>query len=317
MKRILVFAEHDWTSPRAGPSAHYLHRVLTELARQGHYTAVVSQQGPPWTRRKRRAVEVVDGVQLARIGFRAVQNWTSRTVLTRMMRQEKMDAYDAVLDGLPGAPLARRFGAGFPVIPLVFERCPRNAMHLPEGPILLTTAHATAVLGGMGIPGNALIHAPFAPDGDEPGEGGGEPRGIAAAARNSPRLVRLVRAAAAGPVTELRVMPGMPFPADALDGTEALGVCLPGAEYAAIDFARRGVVPVLPDTTWGTALATELGLDPVRMRRASLAGALDTALDSEARARTAARLQTAVRERSWATTASLVLATVENLAVSG
>jgi hypothetical protein len=322
MRRILVFAERCWTSPRAGATEHYLQRVLAALAGEGHYTAVVTRQEPPWRPRKPPAIEIVDGVQVARIGLGATQPWVARVLLTRMHQQGKASAYDAVLDALPGAPVARRLGEDLPVIPFVFERAPRQALALPEGPVLTGTHVATEVLQAAGVPGNLLVHAPFASDTVEAGSVVKDD-GVCIVRRPGRRhnaWSRMVaRAARPARTREVLVQPGTTPAVDAVGSGGGLGVCLPGAEFAAYDLAALGQLPLLPDTPWGRALAEELGLPLLHWpwRAGPLAHALRRWTNDDA-GRAAAReaAQANLATRDWSSTAGMVLATVENNADS-
>lgn len=156
MKQILFFCVRDWLHPRAGGVERYVHEVCLGLADSGHYVAWVSSSFPLFGRVKRPRTEIVDGIQLARLGV-----WPLYRLMAGMFLKNKATArYDVIIDCVNGKPLAIADKTDVPVVPLVFNLHRKvYAAEDPPGPVIAATNEARLQLIDAGLPEDLIVQA--------------------------------------------------------------------------------------------------------------------------------------------------------------
>ena len=339
MERILVFCGRDWMNPKAGPVEHYLHEVFSRIARWGHYVLFISHthQFVRVQRRRPAEMEVVDGIQIARLGPRALFRMMSGMLLDRIhTNRNTVTAFDVVVECVTNRPMMLADHTDTPVIPLVFDLSPRlRASHDPPGPLIAATDRARQKLIHAGFSEGFIVRAPYGADcGLRPSQ---------ASRAQKPRLAvfgnvsRALRAALAllnkdGISIDVDVIgPRKPRRAPAsitcqgpLTSTERariyqrawLGLCAAGAEHEALEMGAWG----LPAICFDNAGAREhVGHDRTGflvtdrdarglaecLRRLVQDDALRRQLGNQGRLR--------AEGQTWNRTAGLVLAAIENL----
>lgn len=165
MKRILVFCGRDWRDPKAGDPQRYMHEVLRRLAAQGHYVVWVcpSYRNGFWRGRRPVSLEVVDGIQVARLGARILYRTMAGMFLSRLGERSQTSApFDAILDCVSRRPLDLADKTDTPIIPVVFGLSPRlRADAQPPGPVIAASWEAREALLRSGLPEKFIVTAPF------------------------------------------------------------------------------------------------------------------------------------------------------------
>lgn len=95
--QILVFNWLDWVNPRSGGAEVHLHEVFGRLARSGHGVTLVASG---WRGAHHR--EMVDGIEVHRVGGRESYFWRARRHYRRALSDRH---FDVVVEDLNKAPL--------------------------------------------------------------------------------------------------------------------------------------------------------------------------------------------------------------------
>lgn len=291
MLRILVLSPVDWRRDGLDCRASYLRETTLRIARQGHYvTAACPGPGIASLRRARTpTVEVVQNVQMVRMGVAAAYRLYAETFVARLAGSGKLARlYDVIVDAVHTRPLAlRRATRKTPVVPLVFS-LRRGVLpeELGDGPVLVTSADAKREALRAGVGEDQVVRVPFGmgwsasdPDGDAalPDDAPGPCR-IIAVTSNPARLARALGAIDGGPsdATALIVARQPTGPnARSADGIRVVAwngdaptlsawlarsphrpdvaYCGRGFETTAPLFTAMGVPVVCPDTRCGRA----------------------------------------------------------------
>lgn len=163
MHRILVLARRDWRRARPRGPEQFLHTLTTLMAEQGHFVAVVSARPRLLLGRREQPVEVVDGVQLARLDVPLPYRRLMSMLLSRMAAGGKFKTFNVVVEFVQGRSLPIGRYTGLPLLPVVFQG--RGQKQIPEhdGPIVAASPVAAEELLDAGLPANRLVRA-FADD---------------------------------------------------------------------------------------------------------------------------------------------------------
>lgn len=169
MKRILVLSPRDWLHPRAGAFEHYLREVFTRIALAGNYVALYCCNYRPDSPfgRKAAQLQIVDGVQIARLGSYPFYRMLVSMVLRRLCRNGgKLGPFDVIVDCINGTPLPIADYVATPVVPLVFRLgAGITADPEPPGPIVAVGENARCDLVRAGVMDDFIMSAPYAADG--------------------------------------------------------------------------------------------------------------------------------------------------------
>jgi len=168
MKRILVFCARDWLNPQAGRVEQYVHEVCVRLAAQCNYVAWVAQSFPLFGHGVRRPrTELVDGIQIARLGMRPLYRLMAGMFLARIEKTNNGPTrFDAIIDCVTGYPLPITEKTQIPVVPLVFNLSPKiQASEEPPGPVIAATDEARRQLLRAGFPESFIVQAVDGMDG--------------------------------------------------------------------------------------------------------------------------------------------------------
>ena len=338
MKGILVFSRRDWLHPKAGPIEDYVHQVFSRIAAQGNYVAVVCQRHP-LLRPRRPQTERVDEIQIARLGSPLLHGVLVGMFLSRLGREEGLTSrLDVAVDCVSGKPLPVAAHVDVPVVPVVFNLARRvRVSDTPPGPMVAATEQARDQLQRRGLSENFVVYAPYGVDTAlfRPSPES-TPSPTLVALENAPACLRKALAILAREginiQAEVRGRHAHWFHRGAVAHEERpreraalyahawLGYCGPGHEGCALEMGAAGLPVIGPATDAGRA-AIEEGATGLRFAPGNaeqLAACLRRLLKDEMLRR---RLSVAGREHaeglSWDRTASLVLATIENLEPRG
>ena len=128
---ILVFNWLDRLNPRAGGAEVHLHEVFGRLARSGHRVTLVSSA---W--RGASAREIVDGIEVHRVGGRESYWWRARQHYRRHLRDRHVDV---VVEDLNKAPLYTPAWVDPPVVLIVHHLFGRAAFLSATPPVAMAT----------------------------------------------------------------------------------------------------------------------------------------------------------------------------------
>ena len=339
MKRVLLLYGRDWLNPESGAVEHYLHEVFARIVGYGHSVAWVAQNDPPWPFSRRTPaprIEIVDGIKIARLGMRYFHRTMVGMLLHRLAQNGKFKRdFDAVIDCVTGYPMSVE-QAPVPVVPLVFQLSPKvRPSETPPRPVIAATEHARTQLAQAGIPDARIVRAPYGVDPEIYTPGAAHADGpILAAVDREPRcfagaLKRLPSPAAlpqihliggalnrAGGEPIHQHLFGAGEQRAALYNRASMGYCGVGLESEALALAACGVPVVCPATPAGReyVIHDQTGLLFEPGNRNELAAQLARlAKDELLRRRLSVRARERAKAMSWDRTASLVLATIENL----
>ncbi len=342
MLRILVLCARDWQHPRAGGVERYVYEVFRRIAGEGNYVAWLCQNhgGIPFVGRQPETLEQVDGIQIARLGHRALYRAMTGLFFSRMTKPGSvLRQFDVVIDCVTGRPFPVAKYTATPVVPIVFRLSPGlYASNDAPGPVIAPTELAGLELRSAGVPRRHIVRAPFGagPTADEAPVTGDDTPSIAAFVNTTQpfakAMARLARrdsrpsAVVYGPVRrpggriQLRA-PGSvtEFPASGMD-LPRIAYCGEGCEWRALDFAGAGIPVLCPDTDLGREFVRhgETGLLHRSRDAADLAERLQSLLrDETLRHRLGRQAMAESHETTWDRSASLVLAAIENLCHSG
>lgn len=322
MKRILAFCPREWRDPKAGFVEHYVHEVLRRLAEQGHYVVWVCHNYRALARRPKRLLplEMADGIQMARLGARVLYRPMARMFLTRLRdRANTLAPFDVVLDCITHRPLDIASKTETPVIPLVFGMDARiRADANPPGPAIAVSDKVRDTLLRSGLGRNFIVTAPYGAS--EEVETARTETPLLVVAGNGRRVLSGAVARFQGEVGGLavRLLNARDWAAGIGPAGLAgawMGYCAPGAEYLALEMGAAGL-PVVCAATEAAREYIEDGVTGLLAaeKSAALAAAFHrAATDEEWRERSVTRARLRAKTQSWNTTASLVLATIENL----
>jgi hypothetical protein len=340
MLRILVLCARDWQHPRATGVERYVYEVFRRVAAEGNYVVWLCQNhgGIPLMRPRAQTLEQVDGIQLARLGAKALYRAMTGLFFSRMAGSDGvLRQFDVVVDCVTGRPFPVSKYTATPLVPIVFRLSP--GLQEPLGPIIAPTEQACSDLRNAGVPRGHVIRAPFgcaecplpfsANATETPSITGfvesAQPFSRAMR-RLSARFERPVEGTVAGParglmphVRQLNAVSVVGLPLAQVSGAW-VAYCGEGCEWRALDFADAGIPVVCPDTPLGREFvkAGETGLLHCARDSAHLADVLESLLrDETLRRRLANEAKSRVPEASWDRSASLLLAALENLCYSG
>ena len=340
MERVIVFCGRDWLHPKAGPVEHYMYEVFSRIARWGHYVLFVSHthQIVRLQRRCSAEMEVVDGIQIARLGPRALFRMMSGMLLDRIhTTSNTVTAFDAVIECVTRRPMMLAKHTDTPVVPLVFDLSPRlRASEDPPGPLIAASETARQKLRRAGFPEGFVVRAPYGADcSSRPSPGtraaiptlavfGSVPRTLRAAlARLNKEGVRIdVDVIGAGEPGRSRSRMTYHGPLSAPERTGIyqrawFGFCVAGQEHEALEMGARSL-PVICSDMAGAREYVEhdrTGFvlpdrDAARRLAEDLRG---LAQDEALRRRLGTQGRLRAEGQSWNRTAGLILATIENL----
>lgn len=335
MKRLLVFCKTDWLHPGAGLVEHYAHEVLSRIADEGHYVAWVAHRPPsmgPGGQRPR--VEVVDGIQVARIGMHRFYHTMMKMFLSSLTRRGPIaDRFDLVLDFITHRPIDVAPYTEVPVIPVIFGLKARvHAAPDPPGPIIVPDEANRQRLRAAGVPSKFIVRAPVGVDGrllDMSPDSPAVPR-VAVFDRRPHRVLRaLSRLHGTGCVPEAVVHPHRrlyrrapnTIPAPASQWGEncrnaTVAYCGIGMEHKSLVAQALGIPVLLPDTPAAREYVAggETGLLHPPRGTKDLAEKLHVLLTEQTLRDTLGnRARQEACNRTWDKTARLILATIENL----
>ena len=349
MKGFLILCSRDWLHPKSGAVEHYVHEVFSRVARRGYYVAWVSHQHfvPGSGAKPSRKPGLADGIQIARLGFRAFYRTTATLFVSRMMKSGMLaDKFEAVIDCVNGRPLSFDNVSDVPVMPLVFRlRRGIKASEAPPGPVIAATATAHHQLAAAGLPEEYIVRAPYGVDCElysppDTLDGAGlaeaapvvavdeRPKCLLGALKRLQREGLAPRVNLLGNRTQpprlrgsgkelLAYRPMMDPVARAPSYREArLGYCGPGHEMEALAFAACRVPAICPATPAAEEFVEngETGLLHPPGNAAVLADLIRRLITDDAlRNRLAANAYKRAQGTTWDKTAGLILATIRNL----
>jgi len=334
MKRILVFSSRDWLDPKAGPVEHYVHAVFSWIAAQGNLVVFVSHQAGflPLGKRRRPRMEIVDDMQIVRLGIRPVYRRMTKLLLSRLQKTGKLGSkFDVLVDVVDGLPLSLPEGLEIEVLPLVFRLDPRvAASEQPPGPVIAATQHAAEQIARAGFPLSHIVLAPFGASGlvvsDREAAApmlvivGGKPVLLRRALRLLQKKGDRVSVSWCG-VPRRRRGGAVKLPQGCAQDGEAwrgawIVYCGAGSEWSALEVGASGLPVICPATAEGREFVEhgETGLLVAPDRPHELADCFHLLLeDSSLRRRLAENARRRAQERTWNQTAGLILAAIENL----
>ena len=320
---------------------HYLHEVFARLAAQGHQVLWIAHNHGLFAR-KSPQLEIVDLIQIARLGSPLVYEITANLFLKRLKRADtSIGPFDAMFECIKKAPLGLQDHAIAPLLPLVFNLKPSiHASDSPPGPVIAATSVARGRIMAAGIPESFVIRAPFGADSSFYSAGKNRATSPLLAVveqsagwfHRDPIYKACQLARRAGVLFDVEVLSehkprGLPqgFIWRLDEGPETrrelfqrawVGYCGTGAEHEALAMAACGLPVICP--------ATERGREYVEPERngllftvrnvQELADRLEQLMKDEVMLKRLSRHARAWAEsQSWDRTASLVLAAVENL----
>ena len=342
MKRLLVFYKRDWLHPKAGWKEHYLHEIFARIAAQGNHVLWVAHNHG-LGKRKSPQLEIVDLIQIARLGSSYLYELTAGMFLKRLKQSNaSIGTFDALFECIDHAPLNLHEHTSTPVVPLVFSlKSSVHASDSPPGPVIAATTVARGRIIMAGIPESFIIRAPFG--GDPVFWSEGKKRAssplLAVVAPNSGWFYRdpIYRACqqlkqmgisfdaeVLSPRKPRYLPPGFVWCAD--DGPEScralfqrawVGYCGAGAEQDSVAMAACGLPVLAPATEQGREFIEEerngFLFSPGKSQ--ALANRLKPCFEDEVlRKRLSHHARSWAENQSWDRSASLVLAAVENLA---
>lgn len=339
MLRILVLCARDWQHPRATGVERYVYEVFRRVAAEGNYVAWLCQNhgGIPLVHPQSQTLEQVDGIQIARLGAKALYRAMTGLFFSRMTGPDGvLRQFDVIVDCVTGRPFPVAKYTKTPLVPIVFQLSP--GLRALDGPIVAPTELAWRELLEAGVPSRHIIRAPFGCTeySDRVPIAPAETPSLAAFVNGAQPLSRALRRLTGRQVNSLKctvVGPTRGFPKGVhwlrpvrsdqmpIDDMERAWVayCGEGCEWRALDFANLGIPVVCPDTAEGREVvrAGETGVLHRSRDSMHLAEVLDALFQDEIVRR---RLARQARERadgaSWDRSASLVLAALENLCYS-
>ena len=144
---------------------HYLHEVFARLAAQGHQVLWIAHNHGLFAR-KSPQLEIVDLIQIARLGSSFLYEITSTMFLKRLKRADTaIGPFDAMFECIGNTPLNLHEHAVAPLLPLVFNlKANIQASDSPPGPVIAATGLARSRIMAAGIPESYIIRAPFGVD---------------------------------------------------------------------------------------------------------------------------------------------------------
>ena len=342
MKRILVFCSRDWRHPKAEAPEHYLRCVLAHIARRGHYVAWVAHW-PGVCNPARSSVEIIDGIQVARMGIRPTYSFMARLMLKRMVQGGQLRAhgesrrFDVIFEAILGNSLSMQHYTELPVTPIVFR--PPRRKHIPDdGPIIAPTHTISSALAGMGVGNHRIVHARF---GWEPTWAGSvegtNPNGrlpVLAVAHNRPKALLRAIHAAVGPVqvrllsqhAQVTAPDGMQLERCASEHVRAVPQMIPGAraaylgpgyEHLALDMNAAGIPTVCDDIPQNREFVNDKETGLLVRRREEAVNAIKRLVeDNVLRARLSETAQAWVERKTWDATANRIMETIEQVSPS-
>lgn len=338
MLRILILCPRDWQHPRASGIERYTYEIFTRIAAQGHYVAWLCQSHglfPSFTT-KRPTLERAEGIQVARLGSRAIYRAMVGLFFSRLGKPgSDLRQFDVVVDVVNGRPFPVGKYTTTPAIPIVFHLSPGlRGSSDPPGPVVAPTDQSWMEIANVGIPKRHIIRAPFGVDDAEPkGEvRSGAPMVLATVERAQPfaRALRLLQRSGHFPRTHVfspkriragkldihrEAAPPLGIPTGIL-ACAWFGYCGEGREWEALAMAARGLPVICPDTPAGREYVTDgkTGLLHRPRDASHLAHQMDRLLRDEVLSQRLALegCKSAVA-RPWERSAGLVLAAIENL----
>ena len=312
---------------------HYTHKVFSRIARQGHYVALLCQNHHrvPFIHNRSQTIESIDGIQVFRLGGRMLYRPMVGLFFSRLTRPgTNVRQFDVVVDCVSGHPFPVSKYTATPVVPIVFGHAAgiQTTSESP-GPVIAPSEEAFRLLRSAGVPKRCVIRVPFAATPvDDLATAMECPRSnlLAVGGSSQPLARALQRLSRKGVTLELDAF-GPPrwghsvaetgaFPTPQALARARIAYCGEGFEWMALTFSALGIPCVCPHTAAGREYV-EHGTTGYLHRpgdASHLADLLEQLLSDELLLKRMAR---AAAERgaqtSWDRSASLVLATIENL----
>lgn len=281
MTRILLFCSQEWRSPDAGRAEHYCYQVFSRLAREGYQISWVCQEqfAHRVGGRHPGSVEVVNGIQVARLGLPLLYPLMARMLLSRLAKTGRLEErYDAVVDCVKARPMPIPDTVAIPVVPIVFYLSRRTAVAGdPPSPFVAATHRAWEDLRSAGAGEQHIVYAPHGVDPEMPAPEDAEPqdRPLVAAVDDKPKplIAALANLERGGAGSELTLM-GRQKPRRSVSGMEyapgltskeraqvfqraAIGFCGIGREHEAPAMMACGLPVLVPDTVEGREFARD------------------------------------------------------------
>ncbi len=334
MKRLLVFCRTDWLHPGAGLVERYAYEVLSRIAGEGHYVAWMAHQPAPYRRGANRPrIEVVDGIQVARMGMRSFYHTMMRLFLASLARRGPIaDRFDIILDFITHTPLDVHSYTEVPVVPVVFGLKKRmKPSPTPPGPIIVPWEANRRRLCEAGVPPKFIVRAPVGVDAQLcglPAQPNLTQQLVAfdRYPRVLSRALRRLRGAPGAPPVVLhgaravRIAPGMTHAEESTwpesCAAASAAYCGQGSEHEALTAQAVGLPVLVPDTSAGREYVRhgETGLLHKPGDDKDLADKLRALFaDAALRERLGRCAREEARTRTWDKTAGLILGTLENL----
>ncbi|MCL4218065.1 MAG: hypothetical protein KJ052_13840 [Candidatus Hydrogenedentes bacterium] len=340
MKRVLVFCKRDWLHPEAGPVEHYMHEVLRRFAENGHFVSWVCkhERGRGFARYKRPTTQIMDQIQVARLGFPMFYRRMANLLLRRMhTKAVTATRFDVVVDCIEGRPLLDPGLVDTPLLPVVFRLGPRIiGSDEPPGPYIATTGAAADELRRQGVPEQFIVEAPFGVT-PCPSEAHTEPSAASRILivghdnRHTRKLeVRLARLAQGNVDIELFFPETSANRHDTTNGRGTVGqnlvercthavaaCCMQGHEWLIPQISACAIPVVAPATFYGAAFVAheETGLlHAPGNDKAACEALLRLRADEILRRRLGREGRARMQKRSWDATAWHVLNAIESLA---
>ncbi|NIA13104.1 MAG: glycosyltransferase [Nitrospiraceae bacterium] len=339
MTGILVFSLRDWLNPKADAAALYVHKVFAPVAAHGHYVALVCHKPTPrpFAKTTRPRLEIVDGIQIARLGhalfFKRMMGMFLSSLKTQ---QDLMGRLGVLVDCVTSTPLPLEKYVDLPIVPIVFDLAPKVQISPePPGPLIAATPAARRKLIEAGVPDNFIVYAPAGVDCDlfEPSLDRSPTPSVIAVDEKPACLLKAVSflISEGGParIELIRNRRHWMRPSTVVCHDRPprerrrefyqqawLGYCGEGCEQYALEMAACGVPAVVPATETGKeyVVPDETGLCFTPGDPRELANCLSRlAKDEVLRKRLSRGAREYALQHSWQHTSNLVLGAIENL----
>lgn len=322
MSRILLCCLRDWRHPFAGPVESYVYNVFSRIAAQGSHVTWACGSGllARLGRERPLQMETVDGIQVAPLAPRLLYRRAAAMLSSRLAAKiPEAVQLDALVDCICGTPLPLEPSSHFPIIPIVFDLDKKQRAHdTPPGPIIAPSARMRRRLIDAGVRSKFIVSAFTGCDTDffVPGAARAFGPTVVAVGRGARSLQTLLRRNQPGLAVDRLPANATPEDRRAAYQTAWLGYCGPGSELEALTMAACG----LPVICWQSDSALECVEDgrtgfllDRRDRQGLLMRIQQLMTDEPLRQELSGQAREYAEGRSWQRTASLVLATIENL----
>ena len=169
MLRILLLHPREWRDRRAGADERYLYEVFRRIAAKGHLVAWVASAPRRLAGGTAKRVEIVEGIQLAHLGWPVFYRQMARLLLPRLKGPGgALAGFDVLVEGVSGKPLRLGGAVEGPATPIVFRASRRlRPSNDPPGPFIAVSDEVKRALTARGVPASHIVRAPFGADAGE------------------------------------------------------------------------------------------------------------------------------------------------------